>query len=79
MALLPSAYIKFQQTHSNKITIMEQHFILQYIIFSLSRIMSTGWRLIVSGAGGDDSSSGCGSDMGAAQNSLDVWTNTGKE
>ena len=40
--------------------------------------MSIGWRLIVSGLEGDDSSSGGGSDLGAAQNSLDVWTNTGK-
>ena len=41
-------------------------------------MMSIGWRLIVSGPGGDDSSSEGESDIGAAQNSLDVWTNTGK-
>ena len=39
--------------------------------------MSIVWRLIVSGPGGDDSSSEGGSDMEAAQNCLDVWTNTG--
>ena len=38
---------------------------------------SVGWRLVVSGPGGDDSSSGDGGDLGAAQNSLEVWTNTG--
>ena len=53
-------------------------FVLQYIIICLSRMMSIGWRLKVSGPGGDGSSSGGGSDMGATQNSLDVWTNTGK-
>ena len=41
-------------------------------------MMSIGWRLKVSGPGGDDSSSEGGSDIGTAQNSLDVWTNTGK-
>ena len=30
-----------------------------------------------SGPGGDDSSSGGGGDLGAAQNSLEVWTDTG--
>ena len=40
--------------------------------------MSIGWKPKVSGPGGDDSSSGGGSNMGAAQNSLDVWTNIGK-
>ena len=40
-------------------------------------MMSAGWRLIVFGPGGDDSSSGGGGDLGAAQNSLEVWTDTG--
>ena len=40
--------------------------------------MYIGQWLIISGPGGDDSSSGGGSDMGAAQNTLDVWTGTGK-
>ena len=37
--------------------------------------MSIGWRLKVLDPGGDDSSSGGdGSSLGAAQNSLEVWT-----
>ena len=40
-------------------------------------MMSIGWRLKVLGPGGDDSSSGGGGDVGAAQNSLEVWTDTG--
>ena len=39
-------------------------------------LKSVGWRLTVLGPGGDDSSSGGGSDLGAAQNSLVVWTDT---
>ena len=39
---------------------------------------SVGWRLKVLDPGGDDSSSGGGSDLGAAQNSLEVWTFTGQ-
>ena len=39
---------------------------------------SAGWGLIVSGPGGDDTSSGGGSDLGAVQNSLEVWTDTGQ-
>ena len=35
-----------------------------------------GCRLTVSGPGGYNSSSGGGSDLGAAQNSLEVWTDT---
>ena len=38
---------------------------------------SIGSRLKVSGPGGDDSSSGGGGDLGAAQTSLEVWTDTG--
>ena len=38
---------------------------------------SVGWRLKVLGPGGDDSSSGGGGDLGTAQNSLEVWTDTG--
>ena len=41
-------------------------------------MMSVGWRLIVLGPGGDDSSSGGGNDLGAAQHSQEVWTNTDK-
>ena len=51
------------------------HFILQ---FFLSRMMSIGWRLIVLDPGGDDSSFVGGSDLGAAQNSQEVWTCTGQ-
>ena len=39
---------------------------------------SVGWRLIVLGPVGDGSSSGDGSDLGAAQNFLGVWTDTGQ-
>ena len=56
---------------------MEQHSLLNTVLF-LSRMMSVGWRLIVSDPGGDDSSSGGGSDFGAAQNCLEVWTYTGQ-
>ena len=56
---------------------MEQHSFLNTVLF-LSRMMSVGWRLIVLDPGGDDSSSGGGSDLGAAQNSLEVWTCTGQ-
>ena len=38
---------------------------------------SIGWQLKVLVPGGDDSSSGGGGDLGAAQNSLEVWTDTG--
>ena len=38
--------------------------------------MYVGWRLQVLDPGGDDSLSGDGSDLGAAQNSLEVWTFT---
>ena len=37
---------------------------------------SIGWRLTVLGPGGDNSSSGGGSDLGAAKHSLEVWTDT---
>ena len=40
-------------------------------------MMFIGWRLKVSDPGGDDSSSGGGGDLGAAQNSLEVWTDAG--
>ena len=51
---------------------------IHYNTVLLSRMMSIGWRLIVLDPGGDDSSSGGGSDLGAAQNSLEVWTFTGQ-
>ena len=51
---------------------------IHYNTVLLSRITSIGWRLIVLDPGGDDSSSGGGSDLGAAQNSLEVWTFTGQ-
>ena len=38
---------------------------------------SVGCGLKVLGPGGDGSSSGGGGDLGAAQNSLEVWTDTG--
>ena len=38
--------------------------------------MSVAWRLQVSDPGGDDPSYGGGSDSGAVQNSLEVWTFT---
>ena len=60
-----------------KITITEQHSLLNTVLFS-SRIMFIGWRLIVLDPGGDDSSSGGGSDLEAAQNSLEVWACTGQ-
>ena len=41
-------------------------------------MMSIGWGMIVLDPEGDDSSSGGGSDLGAAQNSLEVWTCTGQ-
>ena len=59
-----------------KITVTEQHSLLNMFFFS--RMMSIGWRLIVLDPGGDDSSSGGGSDLGAAQNSLRVLTCTGQ-
>ena len=38
---------------------------------------TVGWKLKVSGPGGDDSSSGGEGDLGAAQSSLEVWIDTG--
>ena len=40
---------------------------------------SVGWTLKVLGPGRDDSSSGGGGGLGAAQNSFEVWTDTGKD
>ena len=51
---------------------------IHYITVLLSRMMPIGWRLIVLDHGGDDSSSVGRSDLGAAQNSLEVWTFTGQ-
>ena len=70
MTLLLAAHVKFQPNAQYLNHHYGMTFILQYII-CLSRMMSIRWKLIVSCSGGNDSSSGGGSDLGTAQNSLD--------
>ena len=73
------SFSHFISLHTNftesalKTAITEQiHCTIIYVIF-----MNVHWvEAQVSDPGGDDASSGGGSDLGAAQNSLKVWTFT---
>ena len=68
--LLFSANIRF----SSEVQYQNHHNGTISFVFSMTTI---GWELKVLGPGGNDSSSRGEGDLGVAQSSLEIWTDTG--